>query len=312
MSLFLLSLPPIAALLLSPQLCDPAICNIIIQCVVFILLANIPALLTGRMSYVDLAWPWGLVALGLPPLLSPAPGQGWLDRRTLVSLAYTLAGLRMGLGALALWGKGHLQEEMPRYLYQRRRWAKEGVTDPDSLGYKLIMQKEIAVQGLFNMGAAAMPLMLQGRGYLTGPLTTLEMGAWIWWIVSLMVEHKADLQKKAFARQCVKDGVKNAICEVGLWRYSRHPNYFCEFMVWCSLVVSSLPSLAAFLAAEQELLVTKVGVALGLLFIVRAMYVCLVYYTGAIPAEFYSLQKRPAYAEYQKRVNMFFPGPRNE
>ena len=31
--------------------------------------------MTGRMSYVDLAWPWGLVTLGLQPLLSPAPGQ---------------------------------------------------------------------------------------------------------------------------------------------------------------------------------------------------------------------------------------------
>ena len=31
--------------------------------------------MTGRMSYVDLAWPWGLVTLGLQPLLSPAPDQ---------------------------------------------------------------------------------------------------------------------------------------------------------------------------------------------------------------------------------------------
>ena len=150
------------------------------------------------MSYVDLAWPWGLVTLGLQPLLSPGQdqvkprdgpcgdqrcqqivfffgylsrmtsfhhnsknvdisrqlnneNQGWLDRRTLVAAAYTFAGFRsqcssdcrwsraaqyimgtfshriyasshrMGLGAVLLLVKGHLNEEMPRYLYQRLR-----------------------------------------------------------------------------------------------------------------------------------------------------------------------------------------------
>ena len=40
-----------------------------------------------------------------------------------------------------------------------------------------------------------------------------------------------------------------------------------------------------------------------------AMYTCLVTYTGAVPAEHYSREKREGYADYQRRVNMFFPGP---
>ena len=40
------------------------------------------------------------------------------------------------------------------------------------------------------------------------------------------------------------------------------------------------------------------------------MYLCLTWWTGAIPAEFYSLRKRPAYAEYVKRVPMLIPDPR--
>ena len=42
------------------------------------------------------------------------------------------------------------------------------------------------------------------------------------------------------------------------------------------------------------------------------MYQCLVNYTGAKPAEYYTVQKRPDYANYQKMVNMFVPGPRKE
>ena len=108
-------------LLASPTFATAASTNAALQAVVFLLLAHLPSLLTGRMSYVDLAWPWGLVALGLPPLLAPAEGQGWADRRTLVALAYTLAGLRMGLGAVGLLLRGVLDQELPRYLYQRLR-----------------------------------------------------------------------------------------------------------------------------------------------------------------------------------------------
>ena len=50
----------------------------------------------------------------------------------------------------------------------------------------------------------------------------------------------------------------------------------------------------------------------GLIMMSWAMYNCLVYYTGAKPAEYYTLQKRPEYAKYQKIVNVFFPGPRKE
>ena len=41
-------------------------------------------------------------------------------------------------------------------------------------------------------------------------------------------------------------------------------------------------------------------------------WLCLVHYTGAFPAEFYSVKSRPGYKSYQSRVNMFMPGPRRE
>ena len=41
-------------------------------------------------------------------------------------------------------------------------------------------------------------------------------------------------------------------------------------------------------------------------------YLCLVHYTGAVPAEFYSIKSRPGYKSYQQRVNMFIPGPRRQ
>ena len=78
-------------------------------------------------------------------------------------------------------------------------------------------------------------------------------------------------------------------------------------MVWNGLIVMALPSILRLFEAENFLVAGLITA--GLLFVSRIMYVTLVRHTGAKPAEFYSLQKRPEYAEYQKETNIFFPGP---
>lgn len=173
--------------------------------------------------------------------------------------------------------------------------------------YTVTMQSEILVQCLANMGLLALPLLLQTAGYITGPLTITEMAGWVLWLLSLAWEHVADLQKVQFARRARERGERGGVCDVGLWSVSRHPNYFGEWMVWNSLILSSLPAAAAMLSVESSLVV-KTGLGLGLLQISSAMYNCLVYYTGAVPAEHYSSRKRPEYKRYQEEVNMFFPG----
>ena len=313
MSLLVTSSAPIVALFISNRFVAPAVANAAIQTLWFAISVHIPALITGRMSYVDIAWPWGLVVIGLLPIFHPSSNVSWwpLNRANLVSAAYLLAGLRMGLGGIRFLREGHLDEELPRYLFQRRRWAKRGITDEGSLRYKLEMQKEIFVQCLANIGTLITPMMLQGFGYLgpEAPLTGVEIFGWILWILSLVFEHTGDIQKKRFIAKCKKDGVKNALCDVGLWQYTRHPNYFGEWMVWNSLVITSIPSLVAMWNIGEESMFIKVVLTMSLFLVSYAMYDCLCYYTGAVPAEYYSLQKRPQYADYQKKVNMFFPGP---
>jgi len=100
-----------------------------------------------------------------------------------------------------------------------------------------------------------------------------------------------------------KEVKKGIMCE-GLWKLCRHPNYFGEWMVWNSLILATLPSL---FEKSYDNLFAQLYLLGGVLMISYSMYYCLVYYTGAIPAEYYSVQKRPQYKEYQERVNMFFP-----
>merc|ERR1719422_278559 len=149
--------------------------------------------------------------------------------------------------------------------------------------------------------------MLQSNGYLTGsPLTILEIFGWFLWCSSLIWEHQADMQKLEFARNSKKTGIRSSVCNVGLWKYCRHPNYFGEWMVWNSLILTSIPSSLQLL--NQDPLLVNILLILGLFSISYIMYLCLVHYTGAVPSEYYSLKSRPGYVKYQKSVNMFIPG----
>jgi steroid 5-alpha reductase family enzyme len=47
-----------------------------------------------------------------------------------------------------------------------------------------------------------------------------------------------------------KRGKKNSVCNVGLWRYSRHPNYFSEWMAWNGPIIAAVPSLITLYEIE--------------------------------------------------------------
>ena len=273
--------------------------NGVLQLLLFLVVACIPALFTKKMSYVDIAWPWGLVLIGVLALLL---GQGYKPRIYLISGMYLCSGLRMGIGALILFKKGHLKSELSRYTYQRRRW--------DRAGYKnlnLSLQYEIMIQCFANITFLAIPAILMANNS-TNSISTLELigvGLWATWFV---LEHISDLQKQQFLKKAFLEKKKKQVCNVGFWKYTRHPNYFSEWMVWNAMIISSFSSLVIAFSKDQQLV--WIIICLGLFYISYIMYTTLVYYTGAVPSEFYTLQKRPNYKAYQEQTNMFFPGPK--
>ena len=101
----------------------------------------------------------------------------------------------------------------------------------------------------------------------------------------------------------IKKGDRTAVCDNGLWYYSRHPNYFGEWMVWNSLIVFSVPS-----ALNLGLGMVELSILLyTLLCISASLWVCLTVWTGALPAEYFSQDKRPGYKKYQETTSMIIP-----
>ena len=270
--------------------------NGLLQVLLFISVVCIPAYFTKRMSYVDIGWPWGLVLIGVLVLVL---GEGYWLRKYIVSGMYLFAGLRMGIGSLILLKKGHLDTELSRYKYQRKRWKKAGYTN-----INISLQYEIMLQCFANITFLVIPAILQAFNPQEF-LSPLEILGYLFWLVFFGMEHFADIQKQQFSKKAFLENRKKQVCNVGLWKYSRHPNYFAEWMVWNSLILSSLPSLFYFYLAERNLI--WLGLLVSLFYLSIIMYKTLVYYTGAIPSEYYSLKKRPDYKKYKKNTNMFFP-----
>ncbi|MFT5313077.1 MAG: steroid 5-alpha reductase family enzyme [Paraglaciecola sp.] len=288
-------------LLLSASLYPISLLNGVLQLILFLFVVCIPIWRTGRMSYVDIAWPWGLVLIGILTFIF---SDGYGPRVVVVSMAYIFAGARMGLGALKMWKLGYLKKEFPRYEYQKIRWEKAGKTN-----IPLAMQVEALVQGLANAAFLAFPAFIIASNS-SAEFSLLEIIGLVVWIGAFVMESVADAQKLKFLQKKRQAGEKNTVCNVGLWRYSRHPNYFAEWMVWNGLVIAAIPSWLALYGSET--MVIWVLLAAGLFFTSRFMYSTLVYYTGAVPAEHYSVLKRSAYKDYQASTNMFFPGrPKN-
>jgi steroid 5-alpha reductase family enzyme len=266
----------------------------LLQGLLFFLVASIPLWRTGRMSYVDIAWPFGVALTGTQVLIHT---DGETLRSIIVGIIYLAIGLRMGLGAVTMGLKTGVifKHDFPRYDYRRMILEQSGTKN-----LMPHMQMEVWIQGLANASVLSIPALIIATND-SPELLPIEVFGFALWGVAYVIESIADTQKLVF----ISKAPKNSVCNVGLWRFSRHPNYFAEWLVWCGLSIAAIPSLINLL--NRISLLEGAVLVVGLLGVCFTMYICLVYLTGAKPAEYFSVRKREAYAAYQKNTSMFFP-----
>ncbi len=272
--------------------------NGLLQVVLFLFVVCIPAWRTETMSYVDIGWPWGLVVIGVVALVF---GQGEPLRVAMVGGLYIFMGARMGIGAIKLWQLGAIQKELPRYQYQAVRWERSGETN-----IPVARQVEVIAQGAANASYLSFPAAIIAANP-EATISAFELLGFALACAAFVFESVADFQKAGFIARTKANGERGRVCNEGLWRYTRHPNYFGEWMVWNGLILMAIPSLGRVF--EVEGVIVAALLTAGLLFVSRILYLTLVYHTGAKPSEYYSVEKRPEYADYQRTTNIFFPGP---
>ena len=196
-----------SALVVGAPTRDFALANGLAQLGIFVLFANVPAWRNNRLSYVDFAWPAGVAAIGVLLYLF---AEAHTMLTTGLAVIYALVGLRMAVWAVHMYRPGVLTRDLPRYEYQRQRWARAGFKSE-----RFSVQYEIAVQGMANMSFLALPAYVVAAN--TRPsITRWETLSILVWIAAYAFESLADLQKRRFVSRSAGD--RKGVCDIGLWR----------------------------------------------------------------------------------------------
>jgi steroid 5-alpha reductase family enzyme len=228
---------------------------------------------TKNAGIVDVAWALSTGALGAGFALA---ADGDRPRRLIVAALALAWGLRLGLH---LWARVAREAEDGRYRRLRETWG--GAADRNLL---LFFQ----VQALWAL-LFALPMLAAARS--PGALTLVDAAGIALWAIGLAGEAVADRQLAAFRANPANRG---RVCQVGLWRYSRHPNYFFEWLHWWGYV--------ALAAGSPLWWLPLAGVVAMGYFITRV--------TGIPPTEAQAIRTRgDAYRAYQQSTSAFVPWP---
>ncbi len=249
--------------------------------IVAMVITAVAAKAANRVAVVDVTWPLGFVALAwVSGLIGQVSGEGDVARRWIVVVLVTLWGGRLG------W---HIRRRAVGHGEDPRYEAMLGGT-LDQVGLGVVTKRVFAVQGA-AMWFISIPVMVGAVNDVDWwPVVFVGIAIWL---LGVVFETVGDAQLAAYKQ--VPKTERPKVMDQGLWRYTRHPNYFGDASVWWGLwAVGALAS----------------GWLPGLLTILSpvAMTFFLVFATGAKLLE-RTMMKREGYPEYAERTSFFFPLP---
>jgi len=223
-------------------------------------------------GFLDVTW---TLSIGLLAVIDGLYGSGSITRRVLFSALGAAWSLRLGLFVLARVLRHHPVEDK-RYRSLRERWKTPGA-------FLAFFQLQALVALVFSapfMAAAFAPDPQVGVLEWIGLLVVS---------VGIVGEAVADKQSEAFKR---RTDAQRRILDLGLWRYSRHPNYFFEMVTWVGFALASLSLPWGWLAMACPVLI--------IYFLLQV--------TGVPLTEKHSLETHgEAYRDYQRRTNAVIP-----
>jgi steroid 5-alpha reductase family enzyme len=234
------------------------------------------ALTTRQSGRIDAIWAF---ASGLAAVVAAAASQGDPLRRTLVCVIAAIWSLRLGF---YLWRRAISGADDPRYAALKQSW---GEASPRRLFLFLQIQ-----------AAASWPLALTAYCAAGAPRPGLDGRdglAIAVFALAFAGEAIADQQMAGFKRVPANCG---RICDQGLWAWSRHPNYFFEWLGWLAYPIMAIQAgyPAGWLTLSGPLVI----------------YGLLVHVSGVPPLEAHLSRSRPAeFAAYAENVSAFWPRP---
>jgi steroid 5-alpha reductase family enzyme len=223
---------------------------------------------------VDVAWSYAFAGIAFGYAFF---GTGWPVRRALIAAMVLVWSLRLGTHILARLVRHHPREDA-RYAQLRSDWA--GRFGPTMFGFFQLQALSVVLLAYPFLCACVNPAVA------VGPTEAIGFAVWI---VGLSGEALADHQLRQFRDD---PAARGQVCDRGLWRYSRHPNYFFEGVIWTGYFLFAVGSPWGWIGAFSPLCI---------LFLLLRV-------TGIPLAEAQSLRsKGDLYRRYQERTSAFIP-----
>ena len=237
--------------------------------------------LTGNSGWIDTTWTFAVGIVGAASALITLGDHDVSSRQHLVVALVVCWSLRLG-GHIAL--RTWAGTDDPRYAALAREWG-------DDASRRMFQFAQI-------QAAVAIPLLVTIAVAAHAPAQALGSADWLGAAVlaaGIAGEGVADHQLRQFAAD---PAAKGQVCDRGLWSWSRHPNYFFQWLGWLAYPILCFGQLATYPWA----LLTLSGAL--------CMYWLLVHVSGIPPLERHMLASRgDAFRAYQARTNAFFLGP---
>ncbi len=228
---------------------------------------------TRDATAVDSGWAGSLVLIAA---LAAAFGPGELEHRLLILALAGTENLRIASLVRGRLGKG----EDTRYQELRRRWRERG---REQLTFALFYQAQALVAATLTI-----PFVLIAFNRNDG-LSWLEWAGAALWLVAAPLEALSDRQLKRFKADPANKG---RTMRYGLWRYSRHPNYFFQWLTWVAYALIALAAPWGWIGLVAPALI---------------LYLIL-FVTGVKPAEEQALKSRgDDFRRYQRETSSFIP-----
>ena len=241
---------------------------------------------TGNSGWVDTIWTFAVGLTGAGSALWPVAGEMPNPRQWLVAALVAIWSLRLGVH-IAIRTAAITDD--PRYAAFAKEW-----------GVHSARRMFVFLQ---NQGFGSIPLVFAIFVAARFPMSTLRLQDYVGALIlfaGIAGEALADAQLKRFREQVANKG---RVCDAGLWRWSRHPNYFFEWFGWLAYPVIAL-------SVNYPL---QYPWGWATLLAPAFMYWILVYVTGIPPLEAQMLRSRgDRYRAYQSRTSAFFPMPPQE
>jgi steroid 5-alpha reductase family enzyme len=221
---------------------------------------------------------WGMAFVVAAWTYAAAAGT-WGPRTWLILALVTIWGVRLSVYITARnWG----DDEDQRYRAMREK--RPNTFALSSLWRIFLLQGALA-------WVISLPLLAAAAYEQPGDLVWLDLLAVVAWTVGFVFEAGGDWQLSRFLNDPANRG---KVMDRGLWRYTRHPNYFGDTVVWWSFFLVALPTGAWWTAVGPLLMSVLIVKVSGVALTDRNM-------SGG--------SSREGYDEYVARTNQFFPGP---